>query len=102
MPEKPKATGTRKTAKKAGTAKAAKRPARKKAAAATASADAPSAKLRVRQVRSGIGHARTFRRTLTALGLKHHQAEVVLPDSPSVRGMLFKVRHLVRVTPEEV
>jgi large subunit ribosomal protein L30 len=102
MPEKPKATGTKKTAKKASTAKAPKRTAKAKAGKATATAEAPMSKVRVRQVRSGIGHARTFRRTLTALGLKHHQAEVVLPDSPSVRGMLFKVRHLVRVTPEEV
>ncbi|MDH3455930.1 MAG: 50S ribosomal protein L30 [Gemmatimonadota bacterium] len=57
--------------------------------------------MRIRQVRSGIGHARTYRRTLEALGLRRHQQEVVLPDTPSVRGMLFKVRHLVRVTPEE-
>ena len=58
-------------------------------------------RLRVRQVRSGIGHAGRFRRTLTALGLKHHQAEVVVLDNPSIRGMLAKVHHLVSVTPEE-
>jgi large subunit ribosomal protein L30 len=51
-------------------------------------------------VRSGLGHAETYRRTLAALGLRH-QREVVLPDTPSIRGMLTKVRHLVRVTPEE-
>lgn len=56
--------------------------------------------LRVKQVRSGIGHAVTFRRTLTALGLRHHQAEIVVKDTPSTRGMLHKVKHLVRVTPE--
>jgi large subunit ribosomal protein L30 len=55
----------------------------------------------VKQVRSGIGHADTFRRTLRAIGLKHHQDEVVVPNNPSVQGMLFKVRHLVQVTPEE-
>ncbi|MBI3983041.1 MAG: 50S ribosomal protein L30 [Gemmatimonadetes bacterium] len=58
-------------------------------------------KLRVKQVRSGIGHAYTYRRTLAALGLRHHQAEVLVADTPSVRGMLFKVAHLVRVRPEE-
>lgn len=62
----------------------------------------PVAKLRVKQVRSGIGHAATFRRTLRALGLKHHQAEVVVDDNPSMKGMLHKVRHLIRVTEERV
>ena len=56
-------------------------------------------KISVKQVRSGIGHADTYRRTLEALGLRHHQQVVTLPDNPSVRGMLFKVRHLVEVSP---
>jgi len=56
--------------------------------------------VRVQQVRSGIGHAETYRRTLRALGFRHHQQELIVNDSPSVRGMLFKVRHLVRVTEE--
>ncbi len=55
--------------------------------------------LSVKQVRSGIGHAATFRRTLEALGLRHHQQTIVVTDNPSVRGMLFKVRHLVEVSP---
>jgi ribosomal protein L30/L7E len=33
--------------------------------------------------------------------LKHHQDEVVLRDHPAVRGMLRKVRELVRVQPVE-
>jgi large subunit ribosomal protein L30 len=57
--------------------------------------------LRVKQVRSGIGHAETYRRTLVSLGIRHHQQEIVVQDTPAVRGMLHKVRHLVRVTPEE-
>lgn len=57
--------------------------------------------LKVKQVRSGIGHAATYRRTLEALGFKHHQDEITVVDTPSIRGMLHKVRHLVRVTPEE-
>jgi large subunit ribosomal protein L30 len=60
---------------------------------------AASAKLSIKQVRSGIGHAATYRRTLEALGLRHYQQTVVLADNPSIRGMLFKVRHLVEVTP---
>jgi large subunit ribosomal protein L30 len=55
----------------------------------------------VKQVRSGIGHAETYKRTLEALGLKHHQDEIVVRDNPSVRGMLTKVRHLVLVRPVE-
>jgi large subunit ribosomal protein L30 len=59
------------------------------------------ARLRVKQVRSGIGHAETYRRTLRALGIRHHQHEIVVGDTPAIRGMLDKVRHLVRVTREE-
>ncbi len=79
--------------------RAAKRKVKPQAAAAEKGQQGP--RLRVKQVRSGIGHAETYRRTLRALGLRHHQAEVVLPDNPSVRGMLTKVRHLVSVTPKE-
>ena len=55
-------------------------------------------RVRVKQIRSGIGHADTLRRTLEALGLQHHQMMVELPNNASVRGMLTKVRHLVEVT----
>jgi large subunit ribosomal protein L30 len=54
--------------------------------------------LRIKQVRSGSGHPGRLKRTLVALGLKHHQAEVVHADHPAVRGMLQQVRHLVEVT----
>ena len=58
-------------------------------------------KLIVKQVRSGIGHAETYRLTLRALGLRHHQDEIVVSDNPSIRGMLTKVHHLVSVRPQE-
>jgi large subunit ribosomal protein L30 len=58
-------------------------------------------KLRVKQVRSGIGHPAVHRRTLRSIGLRHHQDVVVVPDTPSVRGMLNQVRHLVEVTKVE-
>jgi len=63
---------------------------RKKAAAA--------ARLRVKQVKSGIGAPEVQRRTLRAIGLRHHQQEIEVVDTPSMRGMLHQVRHLVRVT----
>ena len=53
-------------------------------------------KLAVRQVKSGLGAPAKIRRTLEALGLKH-QRSVIKPDNPAVRGMLFRVKHLVEV-----
>ena len=58
-------------------------------------------KVRIKQVRSGIGHSWRMRQTLEALGLKHHQDEVIQQDSPSLRGQIKRVRHLVEVTPVE-
>ena len=55
--------------------------------------------VRITQVRSGIGKTARMRATLEALGLRHHQDEVVRPDSPSLRGQIMRVRHLVKVTP---
>jgi large subunit ribosomal protein L30 len=55
------------------------------------------ARLRITQVRSGIGRPETHRRTLRALGIRRHQMSVIQQDTPAIRGMLFQVRHLVRV-----
>jgi large subunit ribosomal protein L30 len=62
--------------------------------------DAASA-LAVKQIRSEIGHSETMRRTLRALGLRHHQQTVRVPNTSSIRGMLIKVRHLVEVSPAQ-
>ena len=59
------------------------------------------ARVRVRQIRSSIGRRKDFRETLRALGIRHHQGEVVVTRNPAIDGMLAKVSHLVRVTPEE-
>lgn len=58
-------------------------------------------KVRIEQVRSQIGHPERMRRTLAAIGLRHHQDVVVKQDSPSLRGQIKLVRHLVKVTPVE-
>ena len=58
-------------------------------------------KVRIKQVKSGIGQTWRMRATLEALGLKHHHAEVVQAVTPSLRGQLKVVRHLVEVTPVE-
>jgi large subunit ribosomal protein L30 len=57
-------------------------------------------KLKVTQIRSTIGRPHPHRRVIEALGLRKHQMTVVHNDTPAIRGMLHKVRHLVRV--EEV
>jgi large subunit ribosomal protein L30 len=69
--------------------------------AASIPGEAEAGTLAVKQIRSEIGHAETMRRTLRALGLRHHQQTVRLTNTASIRGMLFKVRHLVEVTPAE-
>ena len=58
-------------------------------------------RVRIKQVKSGIGQPAVMRRTLKAIGLRHHQAEIVVQDSPSLRGQIKAVRHLVQVTPVE-
>jgi large subunit ribosomal protein L30 len=55
------------------------------------------AKLCVTWVKSGIGHAEDQRRTIKALGLHRLNQSVIHHDSASIRGMINKVRHLVKV-----
>lgn len=59
------------------------------------------AKLQVTLERSSIGHPKDQKMTVRSLGLRRLHQTVVLPDNPSIRGMLHKVRHLVRVHPIE-
>ncbi|MDB4949833.1 MAG: hypothetical protein JWM27_2482 [Gemmatimonadetes bacterium] len=58
------------------------------------------AKIRIKQVKSGVGAPEKHRRTLAALGLKH-QRFVEHEDNAAIRGMVFQVRHLVQVTDVE-
>ncbi|MCZ6805638.1 MAG: 50S ribosomal protein L30 [Deltaproteobacteria bacterium] len=57
-------------------------------------------KLKVTQIRSGIGRMDKQRRILKGLGLRGPHSEVVVDNTPSFRGMIKKVLHLIRV--EEV
>jgi large subunit ribosomal protein L30 len=54
-------------------------------------------KLKITQVRSGVGRQATHRRTLRALGLRHHQASVVQEDTPAIQGMIRQVSYLLDV-----
>ena len=51
--------------------------------------------LKVTQVRSVIGSQQGHKRTVRALGLKRIRDSRVHEDTPQIRGMLHKVRHLV-------
>ena len=57
-------------------------------------------KLRVTWVKSGIGYEESQKRTLAALGFHRLNQSVVHEDTNSVRGMINKVRHLVKVEEE--
>ena len=54
-------------------------------------------KIRVRYVRSEIGYDRRQRATLRGLGLSRLRQAVELADTPAVRGMIDKVKHLIVV-----
>ncbi len=55
------------------------------------------AKLRITWVKSGIGYSDDKKRTLKALGFHRLNQSVTHNDSASIRGMINKVRHLVKV-----
>ena len=54
-------------------------------------------RLRITWTKSGIGYPQEQRRTLRALGFRRLNQSIEHEDTPSIRGMVFKVRHLVRV-----
>lgn len=54
-------------------------------------------KLRITWVKSSIGYADDQRRTLKALGFRRLNQSIVHDDSGPIRGMITKVRHLVKV-----
>ena len=54
-------------------------------------------RLRIKQVRSGIGRLGNQKRVLRALGLRHPGSIVEHGDTPTIRGMITKVKHLITV-----
>ena len=54
-------------------------------------------KLRITWFKSSIGYEESQKRTLTALGFHRLNQSIVHEDSSSIRGMINKVRHLVKV-----
>ena len=74
-------------------------PAREAAPKTAAKAEPAAAKIRIRQVRSGICAPVDQKLTLRGLGLRRLNQEVVRPDNAAIRGMARKVRHLVEILP---
>ena len=57
-------------------------------------------KLRITYVRSAIGYSVRHKATIRTLGLRKLHQSVIHEDTPTLRGMLAKVNHLVQI--EEV
>ena len=55
------------------------------------------AKIKIKQVRSGINRPKDQNATLVALGLNKMNRVVEKEDTPQIQGMLKKVSHLVEV-----
>ncbi|ODS56316.1 MAG: 50S ribosomal protein L30 [Acidobacteria bacterium SCN 69-37] len=53
--------------------------------------------LKVTQVRSGIGFEKAQKLALRGLGLRRIRQTVDVVDTPATRGLILRVRHLVRV-----
>ena len=61
---------------------------------------AETKKIKITQIGSHIGRTDDQRGTLIGLGLNKRHRSSVLEDTPSVRGMINKVRHLLRIDEE--
>ena len=57
------------------------------------------AKVRVTYSKSAIGYSKDQKATVQALGLKRLRQTVEHTDTPQIRGMIHKVRHLVTAEP---
>lgn len=58
------------------------------------------ANLKITLVKSVIGALKDQQATIAALGLHKMHQTVVKPDNACIRGMIFKVKHLIKVEEE--
>ena len=58
-------------------------------------------RLRVTLVRSPIGYSKAQKKVVEGLGLRRVGHTVDVVDHPAMRGMVFKIRHLVKVEGEQ-
>jgi large subunit ribosomal protein L30 len=54
-------------------------------------------KIRLRQFKSASGHKSDQKATVRALGIRRLHQVVEHNDTPQIRGMMFKIRHLIEV-----
>jgi large subunit ribosomal protein L30 len=54
-------------------------------------------KLRIKQIKSGIGYPLRQKRTLEALGIRRMHQTVEVTATPQILGMVSKVNHLLQV-----
>jgi large subunit ribosomal protein L30 len=59
--------------------------------------ETPTRILNITLIKSAIGFSEKHKATVKALGLRKLHQTVTLPDTPSLRGMLLKVNHLVKI-----
>jgi large subunit ribosomal protein L30 len=57
-------------------------------------------KLQIKLVKSGTGFPENQKRVIRGLGFRKLNEVISRPDSPEIRGMVFKVRHLVELIQE--
>ena len=58
-------------------------------------------KLSITQIKSGIGCPKDQKATLKALGLAKMHKTVIHKANPQIRGMVFKIKHLLNVVESE-
>jgi large subunit ribosomal protein L30 len=58
---------------------------------------ADNKQLKITLIKSTIASKPANRATVAALGLKKLNSTVIMPDNEAVRGMIFKVKHLITV-----
>ena len=98
MAEEKKTTAKKTAPKKAAKPAVKKEAVKKKAAPKKAAAKTPVGKtVTVTQIASPIGRVQKQHATLTGLGLNKIGRTRVLEDTPAVRGMINKVKHLVQI-----
>ena len=54
--------------------------------------------LKIKLVKSGIGCSTRQKQVIRGLGFRRLNQTVARPDTPQIRGMVFKIRHLLEVS----
>lgn len=56
-------------------------------------------KFKVKLIKSSIGSTKTQKETLRCIGLRRIGSEVIVVDNPANRGQIYKMQHLLKVSP---